>query len=145
MSDDLVDSWLYDPVVAFGDLTSKQAETARSVIADSALESARLLAAEHLLAGPIKGFVDDAQQVADALRDRATSTPRYELLQAFEKPWALLVLKLVASVVSDPASAVREARDRGAGVPEIAVALGLTEAAVYKRFSAEVVRRTRRK
>ncbi|MDD4866110.1 MAG: hypothetical protein PHQ28_02990 [Mycobacterium sp.] len=136
---------IYYSVVAFGDLTSEQTATAQRTIADAALESAQLLAAEYLLAGPLSGVVNDAEQVANVLRHRLTSDPRFELLHAFEKPWALLVVRLLASVVSDPATAVRDARDRGAGVPEIAETLGITEAAVYRRYPDEVVRRVRKK
>jgi hypothetical protein len=136
---------IYDSVVAFGDLTGEQTAAAQRTIADAALESAQLVAAEYLLAGPLSGVVSDSKQVANVLRSRLTSDPNFELLQAFEKPWALLVVRLIAGVVSDPATAVRDARDRGAGVPEIAETLGITEAAVYRRYPKEVVRRTRKK
>lgn len=132
-------------MVAFGDLTSEQTATAQKAIANAALESAQLLATHYLLAGPLSGVVSNAKQAADVLRNRTAEDPQYELLHAFERPWALLVVRLLASVVSDPATAVRDARDRGATVPEIAETLGMTEAAVYRRYPDEVVRRTRKK
>ena len=96
------------------------------------------------LAGPAAGLPIDAQDAADVLAARDDNDPRFEALSYFEKPWALLVLRLVARVLADPGAAVRDARARGATVADIAATLGITTNGVYKRFGDNVVRRPRR-
>lgn len=67
--------------------------------------------------------------------------PRYELLHAFEKPWALLVVRILATVC-DPTPAIADARLRGVTVPAIAKTLGVSHQAIYSRY-ADVVRKPR--
>jgi hypothetical protein len=74
-------------------------------------------------------------------RDPADS--RYELLKAFERQWAALVIRIVTPVVADPAAAVSDARDRGVTVAVIAAALGITPQGVYARYADQVVRHPR--
>ena len=130
--------------MAFNDLTEEQSAAARSAIADASLASARLIATRHLVAGPAAA-AGDADKATAVLVTRDTSDSRFELLSAFEKPWSLLVLRLISGVVADPSPAVRDARERGATVAEIGATLGITEAAVYKRYAEQVVRKKRSK
>ena len=137
-----VGSAAYDAGVALYGLSDEQAADARADIATAALDSARLAAAKHLITGLATGG-GDAQTVAEVLSGRDPSDSRYEVLSAIAKPWALLSLQLVAGVVSDPSQAVRDARECGASVGEIAATLGITEPAIYKRYGAHM-RRPRR-
>lgn len=130
----------YDAQMALYGLTDEQADAAREAIAVAALDAARLAAAAHLVTGLADG-AGDASAATSVLIERDTSDPRYALLSAIEKSWALLALQLVAGVVSDPSRAVRDARDRGATVAEIAATLGITEPAIYKRYAEQVRRR----
>ena len=130
----------YDAEMALYGLSDDQAGAARETIAAAALDAARLAAAAHLVSGLADG-AGDAASAAAVLTERNTSDPRYALMSAIEKSWALLTLQLVAGVVSDPSPAVRDARDRGATVAEIAATLGITEPAIYKRYSEQVRRR----
>ena len=134
----------YDPRVAFQEMTDEEASTNAEHVAEAALAAARLTAARRLLAGPAAGLPIDAQDAADVLAARDDNDPRFEALSYFEKPWALLVLRLVARVHADPGAAVRDARARGATVADIAATLGITTNGVYKRFGDNVVRRPRR-
>jgi len=125
--------------VAFDDLTAEDLAAACSRVAADALHSARLVAAECLVAGPGASAGDAATAVDVLARDPADS--RFELLQAFEKPWAALVIRILAPV-ADPTSAIRDARDRGITAAAIAKALGVTQQALYQnpRY-AEFVRK----
>ena len=143
MSSGRVEIRPYYSVMAFYELTDDQVSTAQSQIADAALAAARLDATERLIAGPAAG-AGDPHAARAVLVTRDNTDGRYELLSAFEKQWALLVLRLLAGVVTDPSAAVRDARDRGATAAEIAATLGITEAAVYKRYANHVVRRPRK-
>jgi hypothetical protein len=133
----------YDPVVAFNDLAASELDAAKDRIVSAVIDLARQMATEHLVSGPVAGAVN----VEDALRillTRDDTDERYELLSAFEKQWAQLVLQFAARTLADPSPAVRDARDRGVGVADIASALGISEQGVYKRYATEVVRRPRR-
>lgn len=129
----------YDSGVALYGLSDEHASAARTEIAEAALNAARLAAAQHLLAGLAAG-AGDARTVTEVLTTRDPMDSRYELLSAIAKPWALLSLQLVAGVVSDPSEAVRDARECGATVAEIAATLGVTEPAIYKRYAAQLRR-----
>lgn len=133
----------YDPQVAFHDLTDDEAKEAGANIADVALAEARLIASQRLIAGPAAGTTYDAHTVAAVLTARDQSDARYENLSYFEKPWALLVLRLISGVLADPREAVADARTRGVTVAEIAATLGITENGVYKRYGSSVVTRRR--
>jgi hypothetical protein len=125
--------------VALYGLSDEQAAAARADIAEAALDAARLAAARHLLAGLAAG-AGDAHTVTEVLTTRDPTDSRYELLSAIAKPWALLSLQLVAGILSDPSTAVADARDCGASVTEIASTLGVTEPAIYKRYAAQLRR-----
>lgn len=131
-------------MVAFHELSADEAEVERGHIAAAALDKARLIAAQRLLDGPAAGN-DGAASVAAVLSARDTADPRYERLSYFEKHWALLALRLVAGIITDPSPAVRDAFDRGASVAELAAALGITDNGVYKRYAHIVVRRPRKR
>lgn len=133
----------YDPRVAFQDMTDEEAVSNAEHITAAALAAARLIATRRLLAGPATGLPIEAHDAAAVLTARDDSDPRFEALSYFEKPWALLVLRLVALVLSDPGAAVRDARARGATVGDVAATLGITPNGVYKRFGTDVVRRPR--
>jgi hypothetical protein len=130
--------------MAFYDLTSAEFANERDRIAAAALDAARRAATERLIAGPAAG-AGDASAATEVLVSRDTRDSRYELLSAFEKQWALLVLHLVVEVVTDPSPAVRDARDRGATVADIAATLGITEQGVYSRYADQVVRKPRKR
>lgn len=133
--------------MAFHELAADELAAERSRLAAEALTAVRLAATRRLIAGPVTSAFnpDDAAAVSGILTARDTDDPRYELLQAFEKPWALLVLTLTNGVLEDSSAAIRDARERGVSVAEIAAALGLTENGVYKRYGADVVLRPRRR
>lgn len=126
--------------MAFDDLSEEDLALATSRVAADALYSARLLAADRLVQGPGRG-AGDAAAAVDVLLARDPADARYELLQAFEKPWATLVIRILAPV-ADPAPAMQDARDRGATAAAIAKALGVSQQALYQnpRY-AEIVRR----
>jgi hypothetical protein len=126
--------------VAFDDLSDEDLAVATSRVAADALHSARLLAADRLVRGPGRG-VGDAAAAVDVLLARDPADDRYELLQAFEKSWAVLVIRILAPV-ADPAPAMQDARDRGVTAAAIANALGVSQQALYQnpRY-AEIVRR----
>lgn len=129
--------------MAFDDLTAEDLACASSRVADDALHSARLLAAEFLVAGP-GSSVGDAATAVRVLLAQDPSDTRYELLQAFEKPWATLTIRILAPV-ADPTPAMQDARDRGVTAGKIAEALGVSQQALYQnpRY-ADIVRRPRR-
>jgi hypothetical protein len=134
--------WLvYRLQVAFSDLTDADLATAREEVAAAALRAARRAATSHLLTG-LPAELGDLDEVVDVLVARNTGDYRHELLRAFEKPWALLVIRLIATV-ANPVAAVRDARDRGATVPEIASTLDMTPQGVYAAYG-DAVRRPRR-
>jgi hypothetical protein len=133
----------YAARVAFNNLTDAELAVERAAIASAALTAARLAAARRLIDGPISGFGGeiDPEAATAILHTRDSSDQRYEWLAAFEKPWSLLVLKLIAGTIADPTIAIRDARDRGATVADIANALGITTQGVYATYSDAVVRR----
>ena len=124
-----------DPIAPVGPAACGHAR-----IAAAAFEEARLFATEQLVNGPAAGIItaDDALAL---LVTQNQHDPRYELLAAFEKQWALLTLGLLANVVTDPTPAVRDARNRGATVTDIATTLGITTQAVYKRYPTTTTRK----
>ena len=133
----------YDPRVAFQDMTDEEAAINAEHVTEAALTAARLIAARRLLDGPAAGLPIEARDAAAVLTARDDSDPRFEALSYFEKPWALLVLRLVTLVLADPGAAVRDARARGVTVADVAATLGITTNGVYKRFGTDVVRRPR--
>lgn len=134
----------YDPGVAFHEMSDEEAAADAEHVAAAALAAARLTATRKLLAGPAAGLHMSAHDAAEVLTARDDTDSRFEALSYFEKPWALLVLRLVALVLIDPGAAVRDARARGATVADIAATLGVTTNGVYKRFGDNVVRRPRK-
>ncbi|WP_342314666.1 hypothetical protein LIX17_25835 (plasmid) [Mycobacterium avium subsp. hominissuis] len=129
--------------MAFDDLSAEDLAAASSRVAEDALHSARLLAAEYLVAGP-GSSVGDAATAVRVLLTQDPGDTRYELLQAFEKPWAALTIRILAPV-ADPTPAMQDARDRGVTAGKIAEALGVSQQALYQnpRY-ADIVRRPRR-
>lgn len=129
--------------MAFDDLTAEDLAAASGRLAADALRSAQLVAAEYLVAGPGAG-AGDAETAVDVLLARDPADGRFELLQAFEKPWATLTIRILAPVVADPAPAIQDARDRGVTAAAIAKALGVTQQALYQnpRY-ADIVRKPR--
>lgn len=129
--------------MAFDDLTAEDLASASSRVAEDALHSARLLAAEYLVAGP-GSSVGDAATAVRVLLAQDPGDARYELLQAFEKPWATLTIRILAPV-ADPTPAMQDARDRGVTAGKIAKALGVSQQALYQnpRY-ADIVRRPRK-
>ncbi|QIV79623.1 hypothetical protein [Mycolicibacterium frederiksbergense] len=128
--------------MAFDDLTAEDLAAASRRIAADTLHSARLVAAEYLVAGP-GASAGDAATAVDVLLARDPADSRFELLQAFEKPWAALTIRILAPV-ADPTSAMQDARDRGVTAAAIAKALGVTQQALYQnpRY-ADIVRKPR--
>lgn len=128
--------------MAFDDLSAEDLASASNRVAEDALNSARLLAAEYLVAGP-GSSVGDANTAVCVLLARDPNDARYELLRAFEKPWAALTIRILAPV-ADPIPAMHDARDRGVTAGKIAAALGVSQQALYQnpRY-AEVVRKPR--
>jgi hypothetical protein len=133
--------------MAFHELTAAELADEHSRLVDEALAAARLAAAQRLINGPVAGVFEpeDAAAVSAALTARATDEPRYELLEAFERPWSLLVVKLISGVLDDASAAIRDARERGVSLAEIAAALGITASGLYKRYGDHVVLRPRRR
>ncbi|MEX7470520.1 hypothetical protein AB4Z39_12510 [Mycobacterium adipatum] len=127
--------------MAFDDLSDEALAAASDAVATAALRAARLEAAQQLLAGPGAGAGDDPAGAVEVLIRSDPGDPRYELLHAFEKPWALLVIRILATVC-DPAPAIEDARRRGVTVPAIAKTLGVSHQAVYSRY-ADIVRKPR--
>lgn len=128
--------------MAFDDLTAEDLAAASGRIAADALRSAQLVAAEYLVAGP-GAAAGDAATAVDVLLARDPADGRFELLQAFEKPWATLTIRILAPV-ADPAPAMQDARDRGVTAAAIAKALGVTQQALYQnpRY-VDIVRKPR--
>lgn len=128
--------------MAFDELTDDELASERRRIFAGATEAAQLAAAQRLAAE--LGHLMTAQSVVDTLAVGDTDLPHYDLVKAFEKRWALLVLRLLSGVVVQPTAAVSDARERGATVPEIAEALGLTTQGVYATYRDQVVGRGQR-
>lgn len=128
--------------VAFDELTAEEIAAASSRVAADALQSARILAAEYLVSGPGAG-AGSADVAVDVLLTRDPTDPRFELLRAFEKPWATLTIRILAPV-ADPSPAMQDARERGVTAAAIARALGVTQQALYQnpRY-ADIVRKPR--
>ncbi|RFZ07532.1 hypothetical protein DSM43518_03338 [Mycobacterium marinum] len=127
--------------MAFDDLTDDALAAASDVVAAAALHEARLEATRLLIAGPGAGVGADAVGALEALMASDHGDPRYELLHAFEKPWSLLVVRILAAV-SDPRPAIKDARRRGVTVPAIAKSLGVSHQAIYSRY-ADILRKSR--
>ncbi|GAT01226.1 hypothetical protein [Mycolicibacterium fortuitum] len=127
--------------MAFDDLTDADLAAASGAVAAAALRAARLEATRRLLAGPGAGASTDPNEALEVLMTSDHRDPRYELLHAFEKPWALLVVRILATVC-DPTPAIADARLRGVTVPAIAKTLGVSHQAIYSRY-ADVVRKPR--
>lgn len=127
--------------VAFDDLSDDALAAASDVVAMAALRAARLEATRLLLAGPGAGAGDDPAAAVEVLIGSHHGDPNYELLHAFEKPWSLLVIRILATVC-DPAPAIQDARRRGVTVPAIAKTLGVSHQAIYSKY-ADIVRKPR--
>ncbi|MFN6548577.1 hypothetical protein [Mycolicibacterium nivoides] len=128
--------------MAFDDLSAEDLAAASSRVAADALHSARILAAEHLVAGPGAG-AGAADSAVEVLLARDSADSRFELLKAFEKAWAILTIRILAPV-ADAAPAIQDARARGVTAAAIAKALGVTQQALYQnpRY-ADMVRKPR--
>lgn len=118
---------------------------ARVNVAGAAHLAARIAATRHLIRG-MSGLVgtlaaDAEAAVMEAMATRDTSVHAW--LTAYEVPWALMVLRLLAGTVTDVSEAVADARTRGATVPDIAAALGVSTQSVYAAYADQVVRQRR--
>lgn len=126
-------------------MAEEELATCRAAVAGAAHAVARSAATHHLVKG-LSGLVgslakDAEEEINAALVTRDTSTHAW--LAPYEAPWALLVLRLLAGTVSNLSGAVSDARERGATVPDIAAALGITTQSVYVTYADQVVRRRR--
>lgn len=128
-------------------MTDDDLANGRAEVAETAHAAARSVATHHLvkglsgLAGSLAADAED--EITAALLARDTSTHAW--LAPYEAPWALLVLRLLAGTVSDLSRPVSDARERGATVPAIAAAIGITTQSVYVTYADQVVRRRRSK
>lgn len=145
--------------MAIDDITDEDLRLQRSAIAhaaaDAALEKARAIASQYLLdhiaavGSAVTGSSErraggiDTVSVMRTLAIRDTADQLFVALNPYERSWALLVVKLLAGGVVDPSTAIRDARDRGATVAQIAKALGITTQGVYATYSDAVVRQKR--
>jgi hypothetical protein len=130
--------------VAAISITDDELLVGRAAVAEAALGVARKAATHHLTKGLAGlGAVDaDAEDaITDALINRNLAAHAW--LSPYEVPWSLLVLRLLSGTVSSLAAPIAEARDRGATVPEIAAAIGITTQSVYATYADQVVRRRR--
>lgn len=130
---------VYTGLVPFDDLTAAQLAADRQAVTRSALYAARLAATRRLIAS-LPGDLGEPEAVQSVLVDRDATDHRHELLSSFEKAWSLLVIRIVATTVSKPTEAVADARLRGATVPQIATALGITPQGVYSTYGDQVRR-----
>ena len=134
-------------LVAALPITDEELATCRAAVAEAAHAAARSAATHHLvkgLSGLVSSLAADAEDaITAALVARDTSA--HVWLAPYEAPWALLVLRLLAGTVSDVTGPVSDARERGATVPDIAAALGITTQRVYAAYADQVVRRRRSK
>lgn len=120
----------------FDELGDQELAAVREAVGVGALQTARLAAATRLLAGPAASVEGDPPALVELLMRRDTADPRWELVAAFELRWALLVLRLVDTVVTFPIAAVADARRRGATWPAVADVLGVSAQAAGSRFRA---------
>jgi hypothetical protein len=123
--------------VGFDDFDEQALNVARGRIADAALATARIVAAERLSSALGSNAADPATTV-EVLLARDPADDRYDILKAFEQRWALLVIKLLEPIIS-PATAIRDARARGVTVAAIADALGIAHQTVYARYGDQIV------
>lgn len=124
--------------MAFDTLTEEELAAERRRICAATIEAAQLAAA-GLLVSALGADIGSAETVVKVLTNSDHNDHRRELLEAFEKRWSLLVLRLLAGTVARPEAAVLDARQRGATVPEIAAALGLTTQGIYAKFRDQIV------
>lgn len=145
--------------MAIDDITDDDLRVQRLAVkhaaADAALEKARAIAGQYLLdhiaavgsaitgSSERRGGGINVTSVVQTLALRDDADQLYQALLPYERSWALLVVRLLAGGVSEPSAAVRDARDRGATVAQIAAALGITTQGVYATYSDAVVRQKR--
>lgn len=127
--------------MSFDDLTADQLSADQETVASSALDAARLAATRRLIAS-LPSDLGEPEAVQAALLTGDPNDYRHELLSAFEKAWSLLVIRIVSTTVAKPTEAVADARRRGATVPQIAAALGITPQGVYSTYGEQVRRAT---
>lgn len=138
--------WVYgDRVAAAINLTEDELAVDRAAITDAALTAARQAATHRLVQGMtgLAGALAEDTEPAITAALTARDTTTYGWLSVYERPWSLLVLRLLAGTVSDLTAPVAEARARGATVAEIAAALGMSPQGVYASYADQVVRRRR--
>ena len=123
--------------MAFDDLDDSALRNARDRIAEAALTTARLIAAERL-SSAIGAGAPDPETVVSVLLARDPADDRYDLLRGFEQRWALMVIKLLEPV-TNPAAAIRDARLRGVTISSIADLLGIASQTVYQRYGDQII------
>lgn len=120
----------------FDELTNDELAAAAADAATAGLDAARVTAAARLAKGPAVGIGRPAALVK-LLMARDETDPQWERLEPFELRWALLVVRIVGSVM-DPVVAVGDARRRGASWAAVGSALGVTAQTAHGRFAARV-------
>ncbi len=134
----------YGGAVTSMSLGDDQLSAGREAITDAAVAAARHVATRHLMAGmPGLGSSEAEEAVVSALIDRDSAS--HPWISGCERAWGLLVLQLLAGTLSDLRDPVRDARERGATVAEIAAAIGVSSQAIYSTYAEQVVRKKRSK
>jgi len=133
---------VYGRAVAFDDLDPAALRAAGNRITAAALHEARLVAAERM--APVLGpTTADPETTVAVLMARDPSDERYDILKAFERRWAILVVRLLEPGI-DTAAAIRDARSRGVTVAAIADALGIAHQTVYARYGDQIKSSTKK-
>lgn len=117
--------------LVFGEMPVQVVAKHQDEIASQALASARSVASGWLATGPGMGLAP--RLITEALLNRDASDPYYSRLAPYEKPWALLVVRLLRGAM-DPSAAVDAAHIRGASWADIGGALGIARQTAHNRF-----------
>lgn len=125
----------YSDRVKFDDVDAAWTAEVAADVAEAALRTARLAAAERLVQGPITGRDITAQRAVDLLMRRDDQDPLWDTLEPYEQRWALLVIRAVDDVPNLAMTATDDARQRGTTWASIGQALGgITPQAAQRRL-----------